>query len=104
MNQTERRYAQRLSIFMMQKVIKNWRYESLKFRLAAKTFYTPDFCVIMPDGIIQLHEVKGPYVRDDARVKFKVAAEQFPEFVWIWAQWKGKDKGWKVEAYEGRSK
>lgn len=56
------------------------RFESIKFRLADKTYYTPDFMVMQTDGSIEFHEVKG-FWEDDARVKVKVFAEMYPEFV-----------------------
>jgi hypothetical protein len=49
----------------------------MKFRLADNTFYTPDFMVVMADGLLEAHEVKG-FWEDDARVKIKVAASLFP--------------------------
>lgn len=52
-------------------------YEGVKLRLADNTFYTPDFMVLMSDGSIEFHEVKGSWKapnQDDARVKIKVAS------------------------------
>lgn len=57
------------------------RYEPIKLRLADRTYYTPDFLVIRGDGAVVFHEVKGGFWEDDARVKIKVAAETYPEFV-----------------------
>lgn len=54
-------------------------FERIKLRLADKTWYTPDFDVLGDDDVLELHEVKG-YWEDDARVKIKTAAEQFPQF------------------------
>lgn len=69
------------------------KFEGLKLRLATKTFYTPDFIVTTPDGI-EVHEVKGHW-EDDARVKIKVAADQF----W-WMSFRAiqrRQGGWKTE-------
>lgn len=74
----------------------DWRYEPVKFRLADRTYYTPDFMVVMPDGEIQFHETKG-FWRDDARVKFKVVAELFPMFTWIAVTRKNHE--WSIEVY-----
>lgn len=55
-------------------------FERHKLKLADNTFYTPDFLVLMGDGSIEFHEVKGSWKmpgQDDSRVKIKVAAEQF---------------------------
>lgn len=61
-----------------------YRYEAIKLKLAPNTFYTPDFVVTFEDRI-ELHEVKG-FWEDDARVKIKVAATLFHEFVFIAAE------------------
>lgn len=48
-------------------------------RLADNTFYTPDFMVLLQDGSIEYHEVKGSWKapnQEDSKVKIKVAAEQ----------------------------
>lgn len=58
--------------------------QQVKLRLAQKTWYTPDFILIQQDmsGTRMLaYEVKG-FMRDDAAVKLKVAAEAYPFFEW----------------------
>src|SRR3972149_5617977 len=80
-NKTEAAYAQRLRILRAAGLIADCKWESLKFRLADKTWYTPDFVVVLKDGHMECHEVKG-FWRDDARVKFKVARELYPWFTW----------------------
>jgi len=90
-NKTEQRFAEE---FLKPRAatgeIKNYRYEAFKFRLADKTFYTPDWHVVCADGSMELHEIKGGGpVRDDAAVKFKIAREMYPEFKWFCWQWKG---------------
>lgn len=79
MNKTEAAYAARLALLQRAGEIQSFRFEPIKFRLADRTFYTPDFMVVIGDEI-QFHEVKGGYVEDDAAVKFKAAAEMYPEF------------------------
>jgi len=64
-------------------------YEGITFRLAPKTTYTPDFFVVKSDMEIELHECKGGYTRDDARVKWKVAADKYPYFTWRMIHMKG---------------
>jgi len=81
MNRWEREYAAVLDALVAAGEAVSWRYEALKFRLADGVWYTPDFVVLMADGSLQVVEVKG-FLRDDARVKFKVAAGQFPEYEW----------------------
>lgn len=52
--------------------------------------FTPDFFVVLPDGKIQLIEVKGPFMREDSIVKFKSARKQYPCFEFqLWQRAKG---------------
>lgn len=82
MNKTEAAYALHLHALQLAGKIRSWRFESLTLRLADATRYTPDFLVELVDEQLELHEVKG-FWRDDARVKFKVAAELFPMFRFV---------------------
>ncbi len=93
MNKTEARYAQLLELLKRSGEILDYTFESLKFKLADKTYYTPDFLVVYPEHF-EIHEVKG-FWRDDARVKIKVAAEQFPWFRFKAVQWERGN--WKCE-------
>ncbi len=77
MNQTERNYAGYLEGLKNAGEIIWYAFDSMKFRLANKTFYSPDFIVLKATGEIEAHEVKGHW-EDDARVKIKVAAAMFP--------------------------
>lgn len=77
MNKTEKAYGALLEIRKIKGEVLWYRFEGLKFRLADATFYTPDFAVMLADGSLEAHEVKGFWV-DDARVKIKVASEMYP--------------------------
>lgn len=80
MNKTEAAYAQHLDLLQRAGEIRAWRFEAITLKLADGTRYTPDFLVERWHGSApELHEVKG-FWRDDALVKFKVAAELFPMF------------------------
>lgn len=79
MNQLEEAYAKTLEIRKMAGAIRDWKYEPFKLRLADKTYYSPDFLVITADDAFEIHETKG-FFQEDAKVKTKVAAEQFPWF------------------------
>lgn len=79
MNKLETAYASLLETMRLAGEITSWRHESVKLRLADRTWYTPDFKVRMPDGREEFHETKG-FMRDDAAVKLKVAAEMYPEY------------------------
>lgn len=77
MNRLERAWADQLQLRFLAKEIAWYRYEGITLKLAPDTRYTPDFAVMLAGGELELHEVKG-HMRDDAAVKLKVAAEQFP--------------------------
>ncbi|WP_439270061.1 DUF1064 domain-containing protein [Pseudomonas neustonica] len=96
MNKTEQAYDRYLGALKAAGEILWYRFEGIKFRLADNTFYTPDFSVMRADGLLEQHEVKG-FWTDDARVKIKVAAEQFPvRFVAV----KKKGSGWEREYFD----
>ena len=84
MNKLEATYAMSLEAKKRAGKIVLWRYERVTLKLADDTRYTPDFYVLELDGSVSLVEVKG-FMRDDALVKLKVAASQFPEFrFYLW--------------------
>ena len=88
----EEQYRNMLELKYRAGEILAYAYESITFRLAPKTTYTPDFLVVLPDGKVQIHEVKG-FAREDAIIKFKVAAQQNPWFEFIMVK-KSKTEGW----------
>ena len=98
MNKLEARYAEHLELQRQAGRIVFWRFESVKFRLADRTWYGPDFYIMRPDGSIEIHETKGHW-EDDARVKIKATAELFPEFWFVAVQWDSKVKDWKYERF-----
>ena len=77
MNKTEAAYAAHLEILKRSGDVLWYRFEGLKFRLADNTFLTPDFVVMNRACVVELHDVKG-FMIDDANVKIKVAADQYP--------------------------
>lgn len=96
MNSLERRYADHLRNRQLAGEIFSFTFERHNLKLADKTYYKPDFEVMLPDGSIEFHEVKG-FMQEDANVKIKVAADQFPQFVFRLVQWDRLD-GWKIRA------
>lgn len=110
MNGTEQRYADEvLDVRLRHSQILDWAFEPDHLRLADRTFYVPDFRVMLPDGSIEFHEVKGtkrkkkdgvatgetaPYSRDKGLIKIKVAAETHPYVFRI--VWRSKD-GWNSQ-------
>lgn len=99
MNNTERAYSELLAVRRAAGEVAWFAYEGLKLRLADKTFYTPDFFVMLTDGTLEAHEVKGHW-EDDARVKIKVAAEMYPfRFVAAKPKTKRDGGGWSFEEF-----
>lgn len=96
MNKLEARYAGYLEALKRSGRIVFWKFHAFKLRLADKTWYETDFLVMLPDGRLEIHETKG-FMRDDANVKIKTAAELFPWFGFVLVQW--KDKAWRFKQY-----
>lgn len=98
MNKTEAAYAAHLDRRIGSEIA--WyKFEGLKFRLADNTFYTPDFAVMLMDGQLQAHEVKG-FWTDDARVKIKIAADMYPiQFMAFKPKAKKDGSGWAKEEF-----
>lgn len=100
MNKTESAYAQHLAYRAALGEVVSWVFERIKLRLADNTWYTPDFFIILADGSVEFHEVKG-FWRDDARVKWKVAAETFRWAVFVAVR---RVRGqWEYERYGERT-
>lgn len=101
MNKTEEAYCQHLELRKRYGEIVWYRFEGIKLRLADNTFYTPDFAVMLANGQLEMHEVKGGgYWTDDARVKTKVAADQYPfRIIGVTKLPAKAGGGWKVEEF-----
>ena len=84
MNKTEALYSVELDWLKREGVVVEWLFESIKLRLAKRTWYTPDFFVRFADGRMMFVEIKG-FLRDDAAVKFKMARDKFrwAEFIML---------------------
>lgn len=95
MTSTERRYAENLRLRELAGEVLWWKFQGIKLRLADQTFFTPDFDVQLADGLLELHEMKTTWkqkggglrvgIEEDAAVKLKVAAEQYPLFRFVLA-------------------
>lgn len=105
MNKTEQAYAKALGERITFGTIEHYSFESITLKLAPDTRWTPDFFVMMPDGEIAFHEVKGrnkktgkPRIEDHSFVKIKVAAAMFPfKFIVVWPNGFG---GWDSKEIE----
>ncbi len=99
MNRQEAEYAALLDADWKAGRIARFYFERVTLKLAADTRYTPDFMVVMPDGVIRLDEVKG-FMEEDAYAKFKIAADLFP-FTFRLARKRAKKDGggWDLKDY-----
>jgi hypothetical protein len=93
MNKTEAAYATYLDALRLTGAVKCWRFEAITLKLADGVRYTPDFLVELFVPPLEVHEVKG-FWREDARVKFKVAAELFSMFRFVAV--KRKNRRWEI--------
>ena len=71
--------------------------QDITLRLANGVRYTPDFVVYTPTGVLA-YEVKG-FMRDDAAVKLKVAAQRYPWIRFLLATKRKKSAGgaWQID-------
>lgn len=77
MNKTEKAYAAQLELLKTAGEVLWYEFEPMNLRLGDKCFYAVDFLVMLKNGQLECHEVKG-YWTDDALVKIKTAAAKFP--------------------------
>jgi hypothetical protein len=99
MNKTEAAYEAHLKLRKLAGEVAWYKFEAFKLRLADNTFFTVDFAVMLTDGTLEMHEVKG-FWTDDARVKIKVAADLYPfRFIAVQALPKKEGGGWRVETF-----
>jgi hypothetical protein len=79
MNKLETWYAQQLEVCKQAGELLDYRYEAVRLHLGPGCWYTPDFLVLLADGTVELHEVKG-HMEEAARVRLHTAAGLFPWF------------------------
>jgi len=99
-NKTEQRFIRGLDFMKAKGAIREWAFEPEKFRLADRTWYCPDIRITLPTGQNLFVEVKGGFIRDDAIVKLKVAAESHP-YPFFLAVYQKKD-GWTITRMPSR--
>lgn len=87
MNKLEARYAAFLKEQEQLGYVAWWAYEPMKFKLADRTYWTPDFIIMRPDGAIEVHDTKGttskagvkkPFAEEHSKIKIKACADKFP--------------------------
>jgi hypothetical protein len=100
MNKTEEAYAEILQARKLAGEVIRWEFESITFKLAPDTRFTPDFAVWLADGSMEFVDVKGAGpISETSRVKAKCAAEKFPQFKFVIEQRLAKRAGWKREEF-----
>lgn len=107
MNKTEAAFADKLRNEQLAGVTLWWAFGSIKFRLADNTWFTPDFAAMYRDGSLWLIDVKGcskkdgeytAFSEEDARVKIKVVAENYPMTFAVAYRLPNKAGGeWRIE-------
>ena len=100
MNKTEAAYAALLEAQKAAGEVAWYKFEAIKLRLADNTFLTVDFAVMLSEGLLEMHDVKGSksIYMDDAKVKMKVAADMYPlVFKVAYPRLKRDGGGWLVE-------
>lgn len=101
MNKTEEARSRDLDAMQQRGEILDYWFEAMTFKLADDTRYTPDFLVLMPDGLLVVEEVKG-FWQDDALVKIKIAAAMFPfPFVALKKRALKDGGGWERREFRG---
>ncbi len=98
MNKTEAEYA---DVILAARIAAGdvvcWWFEAIGLKLGEDCRYHPDFLVLTASGELEVHEVKGTFVRDDAFVKLKTAASRYPlRFIMAQRQAKKHGGGWKL--------
>ena len=102
MNKTEEYYAELLEQRKLAGEIIAWWFESVTFKLADDTRYTPDFTVLLADCTMEFVDSKGGGPIDPkSLVKIKCAAEKFYQFKFVIEQKQSKKLGgnWKRTEY-----
>ncbi len=110
MNKTEARYADHLELQKIAGAVLDWRFEAFTLKLGPDLRYSPDFFVLLPDGFIEFHELKGSktdkrtgkqtyWAEEDGLVKIRSAAQQFPWFAFRILWWDKDVDGWASRVY-----
>ena len=107
-NKTEQRfYDDHLDARVLAGEIEIPQYDALTFRIGepgSRCTYRVDWAFWNPvDRVLELVEVKGGHVWEDALVKFQAARRLYPLARWTWARWvrrKGEPSRWEIKTYE----
>lgn len=94
-NKLEAKWMATLQARLLAGQIKAYYFEAITLQLADGVRYTPDFFIIHNDNSVEINETKG-FMRDDARVKLRVAANAYRHWRFVLVQWDRKGKNWQI--------
>lgn len=99
MNKWESLFAEELERRRVVGLITWYQFEAVRFRLADRAYYKPDFAALAHNGELILFEVKGMW-REAARVRIKVASDRHPfRFVAVTKRRVRDGGGWDEELF-----
>ncbi len=95
-NQLEQDFAWHLSIQKSERKIFNCWAKPMVLAIGPTMTFEPDFMVDDGNNWIWLIDTKGPFSREDSRIKIKIAAERYPMWNFLIVtrpdgQWKAKE-------------
>jgi len=97
----ERNYARYLEWLLTRGAVKEWVYEPEEFWFEkikrGVRSYRPDFRVVMKDGSVEFHEVKG-WMDKKSKTKLKRMAKYYPEIALLVVD---KDRMKAIRAWKG---
>jgi hypothetical protein len=102
LNKSESRFRREILLPALEaRHIARYEFETVKFRLAGNTWYTPDFIAVIscvpgrtPTTRTVCIDVKG-FLREDAAQKIKGCADKYPELGWYLAYHR-RGSGWEM--------
>ena len=94
MNKTEREFSVLLEARKRDGNLKEWKYEGVRLLWGDCMVYTADFSALRPDGFVELHEIKGPFIRDRDIVRFKGCRAEWKEWFCFEMHQRTKEGQW----------
>jgi hypothetical protein len=95
MNKTERRFeSEILEPLVRSGELIGYEFEMIRLRLADRVHYTPDFFLRWGARPWEFVEVKGAHIREDAMLKYRMAADKITWASWRMMQW--RDSAWRI--------
>lgn len=82
MNGLEAAYAAELRLRTLAGEVAFWAFKPFNLRMAPRTYFRPDFLVLLADGTTEIVDTKGHW-EEDARLKIKLAARLWPLWLFV---------------------